>query len=85
VLTDAGQTVGRVLAAMCTTLNPARVVVGGSLGASPTLVAAIRDGVDRYAHPEAAASLRVVSGHFGERAEVMGALALAISRAAEPA
>ena len=85
VLTDAGHTVGRVLAGLCTTLNPAMIVVGGSLGASPTLVEAIRETVDRYAHPEAAASVRVVSGHFGGRAELMGSLALAISRAAEPA
>ena len=83
VLTDAGYTVGRVLAGMCTTLNPARIVVGGSLGASPTLVAAIRDGVDRHAHPEAAASCDVVSGKFGGRAELIGSVALAISRAGE--
>lgn len=83
VLADAGHTVGRVLAGMCTTLNPARIAVGGSLGASPTLVAAIRNGVDRYAHPEAAASCEVVSGRFGGRAELMGSLALAVSRAAE--
>lgn len=83
VLTDAGHTAGRVLAGVCTTLNPARVVVGGSLGASPTLVAAIRDGVDRYAHPEAAASCEVVSGRFGGRAELMGSLALAIARAGD--
>jgi predicted NBD/HSP70 family sugar kinase len=85
VLTDAGHTVGRVLAGVCTTLNPGIVVVGGSLGASPTLVAAIRTGIDRYAHPEAAASCEVVSGRFGGRAELMGALALAITRAAETA
>ena len=83
VLTDAGHTVGRVLAGVCTTLNPARIVVGGSLGTSPTLVEAIRGGVDRYAHPEAAASVEVVPGHFGGRAEIMGSLALAISRAAD--
>jgi predicted NBD/HSP70 family sugar kinase len=83
VLTDAGHTVGRVLAGLCTTLNPSRIVVGGSLGASPTLVEAIRGGVDRYAHPEAAASVEVLSGHFGGRAEIMGALSLAISRAAD--
>jgi predicted NBD/HSP70 family sugar kinase/biotin operon repressor len=85
VLTDAGHTAGRVLAGLCTTLNPAKIVVGGSLGASPTLVAAIRDGVDRHAHPESAASCEVVSGRFGGRAELMGSLALAISRAAEHA
>lgn len=83
VLTDAGHTTGRVLAGICTTLNPGKVVVGGSLGTSPTLVEAIRAGVDRYAHPEAAASCEVVSGHFGERAEVIGSIALAISRAAD--
>ena len=73
----------RVLAGICTTLNPSMIVVGGSLGTSPTLVKAIRDGVDRYAHPEAAASVAVVPGHFGGRAEIMGSLALAISRAAD--
>ncbi len=83
VLTDAGHTVGRVLAGLCTTLNPSMIVVGGALGTSPTLVEAIRGGVDRYAHPEAAASVEVVPGHFGGRAEIMGALALAISRAAD--
>lgn len=85
VLTDAGHAVGRVLAGLSTTLNPAMIVVGGPLGASPTLVEAIRDTVDRYSHPEAAASVLVVSGLFGARAELMGSLALAISRAAEPA
>ena len=85
VLTDAGHTVGRVLAGICTTLNPSMIVAGGSLGTSPTLVQAIRTGVDRYAHPEAAASVEVVPGHFGGRAEIMGALALAISRAADVA
>jgi predicted NBD/HSP70 family sugar kinase len=83
VLTDAGHTVGRVLAGLCTTLNPSMIVVGGSLGTSATLVKAIRDGVDRFAHPEAAASVAVVPGHFGGRAEIMGSLALAISRAAD--
>jgi predicted NBD/HSP70 family sugar kinase len=83
VLTDAGHTVGGVLAGLCTTLNPARIVVGGSLGSSATLVEAIRVGVDRYAHPEAAASCEVVSGKFGGRAELIGSIALAVSRAAE--
>jgi predicted NBD/HSP70 family sugar kinase/biotin operon repressor len=83
VLTDAGHTVGRVLAGLCTTLNPARIVVGGSLGSSATLVQAIRDGVDRYAQPEAAATCEVVSGMFGGRAELIGSVALAIARAAE--
>jgi len=83
VITEAGHTTGRVLAGVCTTLNPAKIVVGGALGSSPTLVEAIRAGVDRYAHPEAAATCEVVSGYFGGRAELIGSVALAISRAAD--
>ena len=66
--------------------SPRALAMGGALnalGTSTTLVEAIRAGVDRYAHPEAAASVAVVPGHFGGRAEIMGALALAISRAAD--
>jgi predicted NBD/HSP70 family sugar kinase/biotin operon repressor len=83
VITEAGHTTGRVLAGICTMLNPAKIVVGGSLGSSPTLVEAIRAGVDRYAHPEAAATCEVVSGYFGGRAELIGSVALAITRAAD--
>lgn len=83
VLTDAGHTVGRALADLCTTLNPALVVVGGSLGAATSVVLGIRTAVDRYAQPNAAAAVEVVSGEFGDRAELIGALAMAISRATE--
>ena len=38
VLGDAGHTIGRALAGLCTLLNPAAVVMGGSLGASASLV-----------------------------------------------
>jgi predicted NBD/HSP70 family sugar kinase len=83
VLGDAGQAVGRVLADLCTALNPAVIVVGGSLGASESIVGGIRSAVDRFAQPEAAASVTVVSGSFGGRAEVTGAVAMAVNRAAE--
>ena len=64
------------------TLNPAYLLLIAR--ASPTLFEAIRETVDRYAHRRPP-SLRVVSGHFGPRAELMGSLALAINRAADPA
>ncbi|MBA0124389.1 ROK family transcriptional regulator [Haloechinothrix sp. YIM 98757] len=79
VLDDAGRTIGRVLADLCNSLNPAAVVVGGDIGPSPALVSGIRDSVDRYAQPDAAAALRVTAGELGDRAEVMGALALALN------
>lgn len=80
VLSDAGRAVGRALADLCNNLNPELVVVGGSLGASASLDEAIRGSVERYAQPDTAAALRVVPGSLGDRAEVVGAVSLAIAR-----
>ncbi|HYF73929.1 MAG TPA: ROK family transcriptional regulator [Nocardioides sp.] len=80
VLSDAGRAIGRALADLCNNLNPELVVVGGSLGASPSLGEGIRASVDRYAQPDTAAAMRVVSGDLGDRAEVVGAVSLAIAR-----
>ncbi len=80
VLSDAGRTVGRALADLANNLNPELVVVGGSLGPSISLIDGIRASIDRYAQPDTAAVLRVVAGELGERAEVVGAVALAIAR-----
>jgi predicted NBD/HSP70 family sugar kinase len=81
VLGDSGRAIGRALAGLCTVLNPEVVVVGGSLGASESLVRGVRTAVDRFAQPDAAAAVEVRSGRLGERAELVGAVALAISRA----
>jgi predicted NBD/HSP70 family sugar kinase len=85
VLSDAGRTVGRALADLANNLNPELVVIGGSLGPSASLLDGIRASIDRYAQPDAAAVLRVVAGELGERAEVVGAVALAIARVATTA
>jgi len=82
VLSDAGRTIGRALADLCTSLNPEAIVVGGSLGSSEALVEGIRSAVDRYAHPDTAAAVRIGSGQLGDRAELVGAVALAIARVA---
>lgn len=82
VLSDAGRVIGRALADLCNNLNPELVVVGGSLGASASLGDGIRASVDRYAQPDTAAALRVVAGELGDRAEVVGAISLAIARIA---
>jgi len=80
VLSDAGRAIGRALADLCNNLNPERVVVGGSLGASASLGEGIRAALDRFAQPDTAAALTVVSGDLGDRAEVVGAVSLAIAR-----
>jgi predicted NBD/HSP70 family sugar kinase len=77
VVNDAGRAIGRVLADLCNAVNPEAVVVGGELGeAGEPLVDGIRDAIDRHALPGAAQVVQVVHGELGERAEVLGALAL---------
>ena len=82
VLSDAGSTMGRALADLCNSLNPELVVIGGPLGAAPSLLHGVRAAVDRYAQPNTAAAVRVVPGELGDHAEVRGAVALAIARVA---
>ena len=85
VLTDAGRTTGRALADLCNSLNPEAVVIGGPLGTSPSLVSGLRAAIDRYAQPDTAAAVRVVPGELGDRAEIVGTVALAIARVASRA
>jgi predicted NBD/HSP70 family sugar kinase len=80
VLGDAGRVVGRALADLCNSLNPELIVVGGSLGSAPSLVAGIRTAVDRYAQPNTAAAVQVEPSQLGGRAELLGAVALAVGR-----
>ncbi|WP_193610297.1 ROK family transcriptional regulator [Nocardioides lijunqiniae] len=82
VLSDAGRTVGRALADLCNALNPEMVLLGGSLGTSSSLAVGIRASIDRYAQPDTAAAVRVAAGRLGDRAEIVGAVSLAIARVA---
>jgi predicted NBD/HSP70 family sugar kinase len=81
VIADAGHTVGRVAAALCNELNPERFVVGGELAlAGDLLLDPMRESIRRYAIPEAVEDLTVVAGALGDRAELMGALALMVGQ-----
>jgi predicted NBD/HSP70 family sugar kinase len=82
VLDDAGRSIGRVLADLSNHINPAAIIVGGVLGQSEVLIKGIRDSVDRYAQPDTASAVRISAGALGERAEVLGALALALDTTA---
>ncbi|HEX2084710.1 MAG TPA: ROK family transcriptional regulator [Solirubrobacteraceae bacterium] len=78
LLADAGRAVGRVLGDLCNHINPGMVIVGGDLAAAGApLLDGIRESIDRYALP-AAAHVRVEAATLGDRAEVLGALALVI-------
>ncbi len=78
VIQDAARTVGRALASVCTILNPDVVVIGGDLApAGELLLEPLREAVRTFAIPAAADSVAVVPGVLSERAELLGALALA--------
>ncbi|CAM5552824.1 MULTISPECIES: ROK family transcriptional regulator [Streptomyces] len=79
VVADVGRHIGSGVASLCNLLNPSRVVVGGDLAEAGELVLGpIRTSVGRYAIPSAARQLELVPGSLGGRAEVLGALALAL-------
>ena len=60
-------------------LNPECVIVGGDLSAAgEMLLAPMREVVHRNAIPSAVADLEIVAGVLGERAEMLGALALVL-------
>ncbi|TVL93428.1 ROK family transcriptional regulator [Streptomyces sp. LX-29] len=80
VIADVGRHIGSGVANLCNLLNPSRVLLGGHLAESGELVLGpIRESVARYAIPSAARRLSVMPGALGDRAEVLGAIALVLS------
>jgi predicted NBD/HSP70 family sugar kinase len=79
VLADAGTAIGAAMATLCNLLNPERIVVGGDLAAAgDLLLEPARVALRRNAISSAAADVDVVPGVLGDRAEVLGAIALAL-------
>ncbi len=77
-IADAGRILGRSIAAIVNAFNPELVIVGGRVSAAgDVLLHPMREAVDRYAIPSAAADVRIARGVLGDRAEVLGALELA--------
>jgi predicted NBD/HSP70 family sugar kinase len=82
VIADAGRVVGSAAAGVFNLLNPQLLVVGGDLAeAGDLLLDGVRSSVRLAALPAAADAAGVVAGVLGERAQVLGALALAIGEA----
>src|SRR5207253_2510924 len=79
VIADAGTAIGTAAANLCNLFNPERIVVGGDLGAAgDLLLQPLRDALARAAIPSAASDVDVVAGILGERAEVLGGIALVL-------
>jgi predicted NBD/HSP70 family sugar kinase len=82
---DAGRVVGRAVADLCNFINPDLVIVGGDLSAAGDLLLdPMREAVRRFAIPAAAEDVRITAGVLGERAEVLGSLALAGHESDDP-
>jgi predicted NBD/HSP70 family sugar kinase len=80
-IADAGAAIGTAVATLCNLFNPQKVVVGGDLGhAGDLLLDPLREALRRGAIRSAAEDVSVLQGELGERAEVLGAVALVLSR-----
>ena len=78
-LAEVGRQIGAAAARMCNLVNPERVVVGGLLArAGDLLLDPMRESVRRFGVDSATAGLEIVPSEFGERAGVIGALALVL-------
>ncbi|MDX6717250.1 MAG: hypothetical protein QOH30_3808 [Baekduia sp.] len=82
VVADAGRHIGRAVANLVNLLNPSRVVVGGELAAcGDVLLDPLRQECARHAISSAADDVEVTHGPLGDRAQVLGALALVLQDA----
>jgi predicted NBD/HSP70 family sugar kinase len=82
VVQSAGRHLGRALALLCNAIDPAVVVIGGELGAGSALLRRTVAGELRRSALDHGGRIPVEAATLGERAELLGALALALS---EPA
>jgi predicted NBD/HSP70 family sugar kinase len=81
-ISDAGHEIGVAVAGLCNLINPERVIVGGLLSRTgEVLLQPMRESIRRHAVLAAAESVDVRAAVFVERAELLGALALALQAA----
>jgi len=83
-ISDAGHEIGVAVAGLCNLINPERVIVGGLLSRTgEVLLQPMRESIRRHAVQAAADRLEVRPAAFVERAELLGALALALQGSSE--
>lgn len=79
VIADAGRHIGTAAASLCNLFDPDVLVIGGELAqAGEILLAPLRHALERSALAGPSGVADVVQGELGERAELLGCLALAI-------
>jgi predicted NBD/HSP70 family sugar kinase len=78
VIVDAGRTIGRALSGICAVLDPKLVIIGGEIAAAgPPLLDGVREVLERRLPSAISQGVVVTAGRLGDRAEVLGAVALA--------
>jgi predicted NBD/HSP70 family sugar kinase len=78
-VSDAGRYIGSALADLCNLVNPERIVVGGSFGAcGDVFLEPMREAVRHRAIPSAADDVEIVPSALGNRAELLGSVALVL-------
>jgi len=79
LIAEAGREIGVALAGLCNLITPDCVIIGGDLSAAGELITEpVFESIRRYAITNAAEQVTVVAGVLGERAELLGALALVL-------
>jgi predicted NBD/HSP70 family sugar kinase len=79
VVADAGRHLGRAVASVVNLLNPRHVIIGGELAAcGDVLLEPLRTECRRHAISSAAADVEVIRSTLGDRAQVLGAVALVL-------
>jgi predicted NBD/HSP70 family sugar kinase len=79
VLAEVGRQLGVSVATLCNLVNPDRVVLGGQLARAGDLVLEpMRESVRRYGVDSARDAVEILPSVLGERAGVLGALALVL-------
>jgi glucokinase-like ROK family protein len=79
LIAEAGREIGVAAAGLCNLINPDCVIVGGDLSAAGDVITEpILESIRRYAIASASEQVEVVPGVLGERAELLGALALVL-------
>ncbi len=76
---EAGREIGVALAGLCNLVNPDCVIIGGDLSVAGGMITEpVLESIRRYAITSAAEQVTVASGVLGDRAELLGALALVL-------
>lgn len=82
ILADTGRAVGVAVANLCNLINPELVLIGGALSAAEELLLdPMREIVARYGVPSAVQDVEIRTAALGDRAELLGAVALALKHA----